>query len=249
MAYSIKNRILDILIERMKNIVDGIVVRYEMENENKVQLWTATGDFALTSPAKIGAVVTSDGAGVDFTYKGATTSHDFSIDSNFVLFDTGFTLEITDLSNLITGDTYDIRCNDSTVSALEVRDFMMNSAESAHPFIQVFQGEELSSQKPSERVQNDAEFEIQIEADFSLINTRSVTRTINEMIADIKNEIQRDPRLHEDESLPNSCLAINSFIERNVIYASKSNTNVAGAFLFLKVEYRTQRADARTLQP
>lgn len=249
MPEAIKNQIFDQLIERMKNIVDGIVVRYTMGNKNLIELWTSSGSFALDAPAVISAEVLTDGAQVEFTYKGVPTVHDFSVDADFVLFDTGYTLTITDTANLYDGDLYDIRCNNSTISALEVRDFMATSSESAHPFIQIVQAENEARQKPSERIDNDAEFEIQIEADFELINTSSVRRTINEMIADIKNEIQRDPRLHTDESDPGSCLAINSFIERDFMYSSKANTNLAGAFLFLKVHYRTNRANARQIQP
>lgn len=246
MPLSIRTQILQLLVDRMKNIVDGLFVRYTQDNSNQLALWTATGDFALSSPVKVTAEVTATGSEVTFTYGETVVAHDFSADANFVLFDTGFTITITDLNLIILGDTYDLRCNSCVLSAVDVRSVMDGSAGSAHPFIQIFPSERPATNSRNAYYRDStAEFDIQIEADFGLLNTDYPAELVLEMIADIENEIQRDPNFQTDDGV---CLAIDAQIVRDTPYISKANVDIAGAFLFLEVQYRTSLQDARTMQ-
>ena len=245
-SLTIESRLLSVILDRLKNIVAGISFRYSTTNKAVTEVFTVVGDYLLDVPAKIEATVTADGATVEFLYEGVITEHDFSITPEFVLFDTGYTLTVNDVNVLYVDDVFDIRCANATETIPFVRTWLDASTNSKHPFIQLYPGDfSYNSKKTTGKTVNECVFDMQLELDMS--QSMDINGSINllELAGDIRDELRRDPRLHEDESDPNTCLAVDSYVVNVVPYTDTSSANLSGIFLSLVVEYRANLNNSR----
>lgn len=245
MPLTIESILMLELVNRMKNIVNGIAVRYGVDNKALVSVFVASGSLTVDGPIKVTAEVKPLGV-VEFTYNRATVSHDFSIASTFDLFSTGYTLEVADTTVLYEGDTYDIRCNKSTETLVDVRTWKQANVGTTHPFLEVYPGEFVkNNNRTSDRRNVTATYDLKLEFDFGRLSSDNDAVLIMEVCGDIENEIQRDPRFIDE--VTGLCRVIDTQVVNVAPFISQANDDLAGAFISLEMEYRTNLKDSRKL--
>ena len=252
--HSIDTKLMLALVDRMKNIVNGMFISYDAStNEIQEEVFSVTGSYTKTIPSSITSKVLVTGSTIEFTYGNSIVSNDFSVQPTFILFDTGYSIEVPNLSKLVLDDQFSFRCSDSTTTFVDVTTWQAGSTtKGIHPRIVVFPGEySKTNRKTNNRRNITATFDLQIEFNFGNSTSRNNTSaiTILEAVADIEDEIQRDPRFHSDLNVPNSCQVIDTQVTASIPYISESSSDLAGAFITLEMEYRTSLKNSRELQP
>jgi len=246
--HTIDALVLTTILDRLKNIVAGTCVRYTPDNDNQEIVFNFTGTFILTVPAKIEAVCLQDSV-VQFTYNGTDTEHDFSISNAFTLFDTGLTITVPvdDLPKLKEDDTYDIRCNNSTLTISEVRSWKLGVSNTIHPLIEVYPSLIRKTNKQvNDRISSTASYDLKLELDVASIDTDDLSVLLLDICGDVSDEIQRDPRMKDEDG---KCLTIDASVTDIIMYVSEANDDIIGAVISLEIMYRSSLKNSRKINP
>ena len=250
MSLTITNRILSKLIDLAKNVVNGALVLYDEQNENNVKVFTLTGSFALDVPQKIESTVTNTNEVTFSRYVNGVLENQvttFVAATPIALFDTGFNIQVDDLSLLVLNDSYEFRMNDSTDTILDVSAYKKGFTDRSYPYLAILPVELPREGTPDRRTTIKGKFVAQLWVDYSQMHSNATVADLIELAGDVENEFMRNRRLKDD--ITQDCLVIDTDITNGIIFSGEGSESKMGFEITLNVLYRHSTKDTRSINP
>lgn len=242
---TIRNRILEAVMNRLMNVVDNSYVRFDETNtllcNDEVTVEGTYPDdtaprvfhFEVTDvdEVKYWETIKDDEAIVPAS---ETTVSGLVSDTLYDIYDTGMQFKIVFPDELVVGEKFEIRFNTCTASLRGVYRWERISQNVINPSMVIFPDKELKARIPVDRYECDLKIALTLWIDAE----PECYSYFEELLGDIITELGRDVKFGD-------CLNYDSTVTDIVIEDADGVSERIGAYIELHTKYRHDARDAR----
>lgn len=249
MAPTIRKKILDLYVERMRGVVANSVLYASPATIDRMDACTSSGSFSGSYPRQFSIEVTSNTpAQVTITettlWRELHASHpvvyieviDYTPGTPFEVDGTGVSLDFSGDEQV--GDEWLLLVNSCSGTINQVYPYYASPDDAVYPRLVVYPSSEQKTLTTiNDRSDNTLTFYFDIQVDASM----KMEGTLEDLIGDVVDEINRDPQSYDNSE----CLSYEAWADGVELYDSDSSPSVIGAVIVAKIQYRHQFNNTR----
>lgn len=238
---SVRNRILDAIVERLKNVVNGTALRFSPASASSFLKWVVTGQLNGVTPRsftltfKVGGNVEIVEKTKDGEVSSTPVVQAFTPGTPLVILDSGVSIDYDPLSGSHdVDDVVEIRMNLCNSTIRDVVRWDKIGQNLNYPSAVVYPHREWKKHFPSDRYQSQLKVYITLWYE----QEPDDVSWFEEFLADCQDELMRDIQFGQ-------CLNYDSSIDEITVVDGENSTERVGALLECSIFYRNSDTTTR----